>query len=190
MTSAASPKTVTTALVTTSRRMSGRRVTLRGVGAWCWKVIICCQAPSSDPGVWGAPAGCGRPAGGGVGGVRAGGGMAARVPRPGGRYPRCVSDDRIVWIDCEMTGLDAEADALVEVACLVTDAELNVLGEGVDARGGSGEHLLDRPEPKAEVPQRHDAQKHGNGLVVVERVGYSGDERATKGVVERGAERG
>ena len=43
-----------------------------------------------------------------------------------------MSDDRIVWIDCEMTGLDAEADALVEVACLVTDAELNVLGEGVD----------------------------------------------------------
>jgi oligoribonuclease len=43
-----------------------------------------------------------------------------------------VSDERIVWIDCEMTGLDTEADALVEVACLVTDSELNVLGEGVD----------------------------------------------------------
>ncbi len=58
--------------------------------------------------------------------------MGARVPRPGGRYARCVTDERIVWIDCEMTGLDADADALVEVACLVTDAELNVLGEGVD----------------------------------------------------------
>ncbi len=43
-----------------------------------------------------------------------------------------MTDERIVWIDCEMTGLDTEADALVEVACLVTDAELNVLGEGVD----------------------------------------------------------
>ncbi|WP_377643714.1 oligoribonuclease [Oryzobacter terrae] len=40
--------------------------------------------------------------------------------------------DRIVWIDCEMTGLSLEDDALVEVAALVTDYELTVLGEGVD----------------------------------------------------------
>ncbi|MEQ7125304.1 oligoribonuclease [Actinopolymorpha sp. B11F2] len=40
--------------------------------------------------------------------------------------------DRLVWIDCEMTGLDLRADALVEVAALVTDGNLNVLGEGVD----------------------------------------------------------
>jgi oligoribonuclease len=38
----------------------------------------------------------------------------------------------LVWIDCEMTGLDLEHDALVEIAALVTDDELNVLGEGVD----------------------------------------------------------
>lgn len=42
------------------------------------------------------------------------------------------SADRIVWIDCEMTGLDNVQDALVEVAAVVTDSELNVLGEGVD----------------------------------------------------------
>ncbi len=41
-------------------------------------------------------------------------------------------NDRIVWIDCEMTGLDTSSDALVEIAALVTDSELNVLGEGVD----------------------------------------------------------
>ncbi len=40
--------------------------------------------------------------------------------------------DRIVWIDCEMTGLSLSDDALVEVAVLVTDADLNVLGDGVD----------------------------------------------------------
>ena len=40
--------------------------------------------------------------------------------------------DRLVWIDCEMTGLDLSADALVEVAVLVTDAQLQVLGDGVD----------------------------------------------------------
>jgi oligoribonuclease len=41
-------------------------------------------------------------------------------------------NDRLVWIDCEMTGLDLTRDALIEIACLVTDGELNVLGEGVD----------------------------------------------------------
>jgi oligoribonuclease len=40
--------------------------------------------------------------------------------------------DRLVWIDCEMTGLDLDKDALIEVAVLVTDAELNVLGDGID----------------------------------------------------------
>ena len=41
-------------------------------------------------------------------------------------------NDRLVWIDCEMTGLDIQRDALIEISCLVTDAELNLLDEGVD----------------------------------------------------------
>jgi len=41
-------------------------------------------------------------------------------------------NDRLVWIDCEMTGLDIERDALIEIACLVTDGELNLLDEGID----------------------------------------------------------
>jgi oligoribonuclease len=41
-------------------------------------------------------------------------------------------NDRLVWIDCEMTGLNLLTDALVEVAALVTDFDLKVLGEGVD----------------------------------------------------------
>jgi oligoribonuclease len=41
-------------------------------------------------------------------------------------------NDRMVWIDCEMTGLSLADDALIEVAALVTDSELNVLGDGVD----------------------------------------------------------
>lgn len=40
--------------------------------------------------------------------------------------------EKLVWIDCEMTGLDLVNDALIEVAVLVTDGDLNVLGEGVD----------------------------------------------------------
>jgi oligoribonuclease len=40
--------------------------------------------------------------------------------------------DLLVWIDCEMTGLDLVKDKLIEVAALVTDPDLNVLGEGID----------------------------------------------------------
>jgi oligoribonuclease len=38
----------------------------------------------------------------------------------------------LIWIDCEMTGLSLEKDVLVEIAVLVTDSELNVIGEGID----------------------------------------------------------
>jgi oligoribonuclease len=40
--------------------------------------------------------------------------------------------DELVWIDCEMTGLDLKADRLIEIAVLVTDADLNILGDGID----------------------------------------------------------
>jgi oligoribonuclease len=50
-------------------------------------------------------------------------------------------NELLVWMDCEMTGLDLERDELVEVAALVTDGELNVLGEGVD--------LVIKPSPEA-----------------------------------------
>lgn len=49
--------------------------------------------------------------------------------------------DLMVWADCEMTGLDLANDALIEVAALVTDGQLNVLGEGVD--------LIIRPSDEA-----------------------------------------
>ena len=38
----------------------------------------------------------------------------------------------LIWIDCEMTGLSLETDVLVEIAVLVTDSDLNVIGEGID----------------------------------------------------------
>lgn len=56
-------------------------------------------------------------------------------------------NDRLVWIDCEMTGLDLERDALIEVAVLVTDSDLNILGDGIDVvikpPPGSVESMLD-----------------------------------------------
>ncbi|HKS48915.1 MAG TPA: oligoribonuclease [Amycolatopsis sp.] len=50
--------------------------------------------------------------------------------------------DRLVWIDCEMTGLDLAKDALIEIAALVTDADLNVLGNGLDLVIHAGDDVL------------------------------------------------
>ena len=61
--------------------------------------------------------------------------------------PNDRSQDRIVWIDCEMTGLDLVTDALIEVAALVTDSQLSVLGDGVD--------VVIRP-PSAAIEQMSD----------------------------------
>ncbi len=59
--------------------------------------------------------------------------------RRGGGGRRCVlsgdvaeSAGHLVWIDCEMTGLDIVKDKLIEIAVVVTDSELNVLDPGLD----------------------------------------------------------
>ena len=41
-----------------------------------------------------------------------------------------TTDDRLVWVDCEMTGLDCNKDHLLEIAVIVTDQDLNILAEG------------------------------------------------------------
>ncbi|MDO5669054.1 MAG: oligoribonuclease [Corynebacterium sp.] len=43
-----------------------------------------------------------------------------------------AKNDRLVWVDLEMTGLDLERHVIVEVAALITDADLQIIGEGVD----------------------------------------------------------
>src|SRR5262245_20847409 len=55
--------------------------------------------------------------------------------------------NRLVWIDCEMTGLDLASDRLLEVACLVTDSELTVLGEGIDLVISAPDDALDAMTP-------------------------------------------
>lgn len=52
-----------------------------------------------------------------------------------------TGNDRLVWIDCEMTGLNVETDELVEVAAFVTDFDLQVLDAGTD--------VLITPSPEA-----------------------------------------
>ena len=51
--------------------------------------------------------------------------------------------DLLVWIDCEMTGLDLQHDALIEVAALVTDPDLNILGDGIDVVIHAPDQVLD-----------------------------------------------
>lgn len=51
--------------------------------------------------------------------------------------------DELVWIDCEMTGLDLRSDRLIEIAALVTDADLNVLGDGIDVVIHTDDEALD-----------------------------------------------
>lgn len=69
--------------------------------------------------------------------------------------PHCISDrrfdmpesrstDPLVWIDCEMTGLDTSTDTIMSLACFVTDHELNLLDEtGYEAVIGHGQSQMD-----------------------------------------------
>ena len=56
----------------------------------------------------------------------------SNTTKPAAHKPEDSKLDRIVWIDCEMTGLDPSTHVLVEIAAIVTDANLNILDEGLD----------------------------------------------------------
>ncbi len=40
------------------------------------------------------------------------------------------SEQNLIWIDLEMTGLDTDNDLIIEMATIVTDSQLNILAEG------------------------------------------------------------
>jgi len=63
--------------------------------------------------------------------------------------------ENLVWIDCEMTGLNPRQDALIEVAVLITDPELNVLGNGIDV-------VICPPAPALEQMSEFVAQMHAS----------------------------
>lgn len=80
----------------------------------------------------------------------------------------------IVWIDCEMTGLDLSIDELVEVSVVITDPELNPIDEGID--------LLVRPSPEA-VAHMDDFVRNmhtNSGLINEWDEGLSLDEAETR----------
>ncbi|CAJ0606365.1 unnamed protein product [Cylicocyclus nassatus] len=53
---------------------------------------------------------------------------------------------RMIWIDCEMTGLDFEKQTLVEIATIVTDKDLKIIAEGPDVVIHQPEKVLDTME--------------------------------------------
>jgi oligoribonuclease len=72
-----------------------------------------------------------------------------------------AAHEHLVWIDCEMTGLDVSSDALIEVACLVTDGDLNILGHGISvvikppaaALDGMGDFVRDMHATSGLLPE-------------------------------------
>lgn len=65
----------------------------------------------------------------------------------------------LIWIDCEMTGLSIQDDALVEIAVLVTDENLNILGEGVNLV------IVTTPEKLAGMREEVRAMHTASGLI-------------------------
>lgn len=85
-----------------------------------------------------------------------------------------VDNPNLIWIDCEMTGLSLERDALVEIAVLVTDAELNVLGDGVDL-------VISAPSSKLEAMSEEVRVMHtDSGLLPLIPAGVSASEAEQK----------
>ncbi|XP_040181407.1 oligoribonuclease, mitochondrial [Rana temporaria] len=52
-------------------------------------------------------------------------------------------EQRLVWVDLEMTGLDIKNDQIIEMACIITDSELNILAEGPNLIIKQPDELLD-----------------------------------------------
>lgn len=84
----------------------------------------------------------------------------------------------LVWIDCEMTGLDLRRDALIEVAAVVTDAELNLLDQGVDVIINAHDDVLDTMVPF--VREMHES----SGLTAAVRASTIGLGEAEKLVLD------
>ncbi len=65
-----------------------------------------------------------------------------------------VSMQPLVWIDCEMTGLDTSVDRIIEIATLVTDSDLNILAEGPEL-------VIHRPQALLDTMNDWNRKHHG-----------------------------
>jgi oligoribonuclease len=56
-------------------------------------------------------------------------------------------ETNLVWLDCEMTGLNIETDVILEISCVITDSELNVLAQGPSLVIHQSDHVLEAMGP-------------------------------------------
>ena len=81
-----------------------------------------------------------------------------------------VSKENLIWIDLEMTGLDPDTDVIIEVATIITDAELNVLAEGPVM-------AVHQPDEALDAMDEWNTRTHGNSGLI-ERVKQSAMDTA------------
>lgn len=84
-----------------------------------------------------------------------------------------VNDKNLIWIDLEMTGLDTQNDRIIEIATIVTDAELNVLAEGPEI-------AIHQPEAVIDAMDDWNTRQHGNSGLVERVHNSSYDEAAAE----------
>ena len=53
------------------------------------------------------------------------------------------SDNNLIWVDLEMTGLDPEQEKIIEIATIITDSDLNIIAEGPNIAIHQSNELLD-----------------------------------------------
>ena len=89
-----------------------------------------------------------------------------------------VNNDNLVWIDMEMTGLDADSDKVLEIATIVTDADLNIVAEGPVFAIHQSDEILDNMDPWC-------VKTHGkSGLTDRCRQSTTTEEQAAKETIE------
>ena len=54
------------------------------------------------------------------------------------------SDNNLIWVDLEMTGLDPEKERIIEIATIITDSDLNIVAEGPNIAIHQSNVLLDK----------------------------------------------
>jgi oligoribonuclease len=98
-----------------------------------------------------------------------------------------IDNENLIWIDLEMTGLDTTRDAIIEIATIVTDKQLEILAEGPVL-------AIHQPNEVLEAMDEWNTRQH-NASGLVERVRTSGidareAERQTLDFVSRYVEKG
>ena len=92
--------------------------------------------------------------------------------------PMSYAEDNLIWIDLEMTGLDPEADRIIEIATLVTDANLHVLAEGPVLAVRQSEDRL------RGMDQWNTRQHNASGLVERVRASTVDEDEAQRRTIE------